>query len=182
MINLLWSGGVPIPAGWVGASLSVCPHAPAQEWPPPCPSLGPGSVIVRRHIGRHLWRLSGSWGAGEAGEEGSGGSAGSQCTHFSQFMFSLPPFHRPSEDRDRGRQWDASFSESGPRMCWREQAIGLLPSRAHRPRQAVLCWPLSVEGPPHPTPFVSPGQRQWGLGGSGPGVFIYLDLDFEIVL
>lgn len=74
------------------------------------------------------------------------------------------------------------FFENGLRMFWREHTMSSSPdlNQAHRPRQALLA-PI-YGGLSHPDPFWPPMQRHWGLGRSGPVLFIYLYFYFEIVL
>lgn len=75
------------------------------------------------------------------------------------------------------------FLENGPRMLWREHTMSSSPDpkQAHRPRQALLCWPLSVGAFPTLLHF---GPQTRGIGGRvGVVQFsLFICLYFEIVL
>lgn len=63
-------------------------------------------------------------------------------------MFSLPSFHRPSEDRDHGRQWGVSFLREWPQ--------NFLEGADHR------ALPLAPTKHLHPVMFCYAGPSPWG--------------------
>lgn len=86
-----------------------------------------------------------------------------QCRSTVHLLFTIHVLFYPFTNPQRIGTTVPHFLENGPRMFWREHTMSSSPdpNQAHRPRQALLCWPLSVRAFPTLLHFGSQGR---GIG------------------